>query len=325
MQDGIVAIPSEHGCDTVLSSTLYPTDSQAPPPRAATTVAIVGLGLLGASLGLRLRRRSDVHVLGWARRRESVDDALQRGMIDAGSTAADDVLSAADLTVICVPPEPTVEFVQTHADSWRHGTVVTDVGSTKQQIVRSCRNCLGPLGVHFVGSHPMAGSEQSGLDHASADLYEGAVVFVTDVPGDDPDAVQTVTEFWLGLGCVPHRIGPAEHDGLTSRTSHVLHLLAAAASNTCLSREEEALLGGAGALRDMTRIAGSSPDMWLQIVRQNRSNVLARLSEVSDEIDRLRQLVGSEDWASLDAYLTEARTKRRRWFARWAHQRGSRR
>ena len=237
-------------------------------------------------------------------------------MIDWGCTSVEDVLPEADLTVVCIPPEPTIAFVEAHAGCWRRGAIVTDIGSTKEQIVRSCRNRLRPLGVHFVGSHPMAGSEQSGLTHADPDLYQDAVVFVADVPGDPAQAVDAVVGLWRSVGGTPHMIEPDEHDRLTSRTSHILHLLAGVAAHACLGWEDEAVLGGAGALRDMTRIAGSSPDMWLQIVRQNDRNVLERLAEVSGELDRIREMIEGQDWPGLSAYLAEARDNRSHWLAR---------
>lgn len=296
----------------------------APVPGEIRTVAIVGLGLLGASLGLSLRRHCPaVRILACARRRQSLDDAVECNMIDKGSTDPADILPEADLTVLCIPIVPSIRFACEHAALWRAGAVVTDVGSAKTPVVDGVRQALAEAGVHFVGSHPMAGTENSGLHSAKRDLYDGAVVFVTGRDEDARDAVQLVCRFWESVGMEPHRIVPEPHDMLVARTSHVLHLLSYAAAKAYLVEEKAALATGGG-FRDFTRIAASSPGMWVEIFQNNRGNVVAALDEFVREIDTLRAYLLEEDWDDLYAYLDVARVRRRDWYAQWMERRESR-
>ncbi|OPZ28698.1 MAG: prephenate dehydrogenase [Lentisphaerae bacterium ADurb.BinA184] len=290
---------------------------RAPDPLPpAATVVIAGLGLLGGSLGLCLRRAGGVRVLGWARRPDAIREALALGAVDDGDTDADRLLAAADLTVICIPVQSTVEFAVAHADAWRPGTVVTDVGSLKRPMLESIRPVLRARGVAFVGSHPMAGSEQSGLAHADAELYRNAVVFVTPAADDGAAAVGEVESLWRRVGGLPNRMEAAAHDALVARTSHVLHLVAAAAVRVG-SRDPQAAYGAAGGFRDVTRIAGASPGMWRQIFAMNRDEVLAALGEFRGELDRLEACLRAGDWAALEERLNQSRQAREHWFRQW--------
>jgi prephenate dehydrogenase len=295
------------------------------PPRPCPwprTVAIAGLGMLGGSLGLALRRLPrPPRVLGWARRPAAVAAALAEGMIDAGSTRPEEVLPLADLTVLCLPVERCREFGLAHAGLWRRGAVVTDVGSTKRRLVAGLTPALARHGVRFVGSHPMAGSEKSGLAHAQADLYHGAVVFVTPGPASDPRALRRVERFWGRLGARPVALAATRHDALVARTSHVLHLYSAAAV-LALLRGAADVHGTAGGFRDFTRIAASSPAMWAEIFAANRDEVLKALGRVEAEVARAAALVRAGDWAALERYLERARARRQAWFEAWSRLRG---
>lgn len=285
-----------------------------------STVAIVGLGLLGASLALGLRRTAPaVRLLGWARRRETVAAALTAGIIDEGSDDPAQILPRADLTVLCVPLQPTIDFARAHASLWRPGSLVTDIGSTKEAIVAAVRPALAAAGVHFIGSHPMAGSHHTGLEHADAGLYQGAIVFVTPQKGDQADESEFLEGMWRSVGGEPYRISPAEHDSLVARTSHALHLVAAAAVRSYLGRDKSDLATG-GAFRDFSRIAASSPDMWTEISMFNRHRLVAALKELELEIAKVRTLVELEDWTALYAYLDLAREQRESWFAEWSRR-----
>ncbi len=288
---------------------------------ADQTVAVVGLGLLGGSLAAALKQvvSGGPRVVAWARRAASIAEASARGWIDSGSTDPADVLPAADLTVLCIPPLPTIEFAVRNASLWRTGGLVTDVGSVKAEIVRGVRPVLAARGVGFVGSHPMAGSEQAGMAHADPELFSGATVFLTPTPEDAPEAVAAVAGFWEALGARPFRIEPGWHDVLTARTSHVLHLLAAGLVRALLDAAPAASLAAAGAFRDMTRIASSSPDMWTQIARQNGRNILEAFDRTEREIAALKSMVREERWEELKSYLEHAGERRREWGCRRTH------
>ena len=298
--------------------------ASAEPPASSSgfeTVAIVGLGLMGASLGLCLRTHCpDVRILGYARREESIREALDRDMIDFGSTDPAEILPDADITVLCVPIQTTVDFARANAHLWRAGSVVTDIGSIKTAIIEGARPHLSGHGVHFVGSHPMAGTENSGLASAEHELYAGGVVFITESPDDCPDAVRLVCKFWEAIGMEPHRLLPEPHDMLVARTSHVLHLLSFAAARAYIGGDISHLATGSG-FRDFTRIAASSPDMWTEIFQMNRDNVLAALDEFMQEIDYLRTTLTDGAWSELWDYLAASRQSRRNWYAQWQRRR----
>ena len=290
---------------------------------AGRTVVIAGLGMLGGSLGLALRQLpAPPRVLGWARRGETVRDALAAGMIDAGSTDASTILPQADLTVVCLPVRTILDFAGQHAAQWRRGSVVTDVGSTKGELATGITPLLAKHGVHFVGSHPMAGSEQSGLQHANASLYRNACVFITPESGTDRGAAALVESLWRHLGTRITVISPDRHDALVARTSHALHLVAAAAVDAVL-RDDQAVLGTAGGFRDVTRIAASSPQMWLEIFQSNRDEVLNALAEFRSELDTIQGFLQQRDWAALEQHLGQTRERRQRWFEQWQKLKGS--
>jgi prephenate dehydrogenase len=291
-------------------------------PEGLRTVAVVGLGLLGGSLGLALRRQAPaLRVLGLARRKETLERALETGVVDAGSSEPAEILPQADLTVICLPVNATIEFGCRQAQLWRPGTLVTDVGSIKGDIVEEIRPVLQARGVHFIGSHPMAGAETSGLESAQPNMYDGAIVFLTRVAGDSPTAWAALNRFWEALGSRPVEMELARHDALVARTSHVLHLFSAAAAEMVLA-QEQAVLGTAGGFRDMSRIAASSPDMWRDIFQHNRGNVLAAMDEVMAEMRDLREMLVASEWDGIMEYLGRAKARRDSWFQSWQAQRG---
>lgn len=277
------------------------------------TVAIAGLGLLGGSLGLALRRAlPDIRVLGCARRPESIRQALQMNAVHDGDTTPETILPQADLTVVCMPVSATIGFVEKHAADWSAGSGVTDVGSTKSTIVEACTQALAENGVAFVGSHPMAGKESAGLDHADTMLYQDATVFLCAESSLDETIGEAVKRLWEAAGAQTAAIDPHTHDALAARTSHVLHLLAAAAVRQ-LPDDPNAVRATAGAFRDVTRIAASSPDMWTDICRQNRSEVLKGMDELIGTLVRYAHCIRQQDWNSLTYELQVARRCRLKW------------
>ncbi len=277
------------------------------------SVAVVGLGLLGGSLALALKRHCPrVHVLGLARRAETIEQALAQAAIDLGATEAREILPQAELTVVCLPINASLEFCRRHLELWRGGAVVTDVGSTKQRLVEAVRPLLLARSLHFVGGHPMAGSEKSGFAAATEDLYRNAPVFLTPLPDDDPETAAKLADFWRAIGANPAFIEPAAHDALVARTSHLPHLLAPALVSLGL-RSPQAALATGGAFRDMTRIAAGSPDMWCDIFEHNREQVIAAIDEFLDDFGTLRQALQDGRWADLKQMLEQARQRRIDW------------
>lgn len=270
---------------------------------------------MGASLAAALKQRG-FRVLGWARREETLQAALKEEIIDGGATSSKSVLPKADLTVVCLPVGVTISFCEENKLFWKAGSVVTDVGSVKEDIVSSAGKILADLGVRFVGSHPMAGSEKSGLAAVDPNLYDDAVVFTTPQADTCRDAMAMVEMMWNALGCRIERLTPQAHDALVAKTSHVLHILAGGAAKAFLS-EPDVVYGTAGGFRDFSRIASSSPQMWLEIFRHNKQNLLDALSLFERQLDDVKKYLLAEDWDAVYTFLDESKQSRDAWLRDW--------
>lgn len=276
------------------------------------TLCILGLGLMGGSLGLAARKTGVAsRVKGYARRPESLQEALKMGAIDEAYDSALEAARDADIVVLCVPILSMSGLLESCKPVLDTGCIVTDVGSTKGELVASAESILADSPASFVGSHPMAGSEQTGLDAARADLYADAVVIVTGSEGSDPDSVKTIAHFWRALGSNVCMMNPNEHDEIIAKTSHLPHLVASVLVNLVLERDADTrrTLCARG-FRDTTRVAAGSEDMWHDIVRTN-SNSLA--DEVRAMIRKLEQLVSwmeVGDYRRIRDFLAESRELR---------------
>lgn len=275
-------------------------------------VAIIGMGLMGGSLGLALRRKGLAHVSAYARRPETRKLALDMGAVDVIFDTPQTALRSAELAVFCTPICAMPALAKECMSAFEPGCVVTDVGSTKAELVRDMDSLFRDTSIVFVGSHPMAGSEKSGLDAAMMNLYEGAVTAVTPGASTSEAGVQAVMTLWDGVGARVVRLDPKEHDSLVSKTSHLPHLISAllvmiagrAPQNNGLP-----LFLGPG-FKDTTRIAGGSPDMWHDIVKSNRAAILGELRQYGDALKELTGLIESEDYSGLRDRLETARTIR---------------
>ncbi len=275
------------------------------------TVAIIGLGLMGASLGHALRARGGGdRVVGWARRAETRRQARAAGWTVAESM--DDAVRAADVVVICTPLLTFPELLGALAPHLKPGAVVTDVGSTKGDVIAAAERIFRGTANRFVGSHPMAGSEKTGWEAARADLYEGAIVVV--VPPEDPaaaPAVKRVERLWMDVGARIARMTAREHDDGVARTSHLPHLFSAVLVHTVARAGTESLraLCGPG-FRDTSRLADGSPEIWHDIVLTNRTAIAAEWRALRDEVDRLMARLEAGDGAPVREYLESARRLR---------------
>ncbi len=279
-------------------------------------IAIIGLGLLGASLGMALRERGH-HRLGWSRRDEVCRRALEDGVIDRTGPLAE-LLAEADLTVLCLPVPRIAEYLRRHAGAWRPGATVTDIGSVKGCIEAAAREALAPRGVRFVGSHPMAGTEHSGYDAAFAGLYDDAETFICPGACSDPEAVETVAGMWRSIGTRTRVIDAGRHDELVAHTSHISHLLASALALTvldCASEEELAwrYAGCATGFRDTSRIASSSPAMWREIIENNAPAVIDAARGFEARFHRIAGLIEAGDFAGFEAEFARGKELRDGW------------
>lgn len=269
-------------------------------------MAVLGLGLLGGSTALAARRRGVVaEVRGHARRPGPLEAACAAGVIDAAGTL-EEVVTGADLIVLGTPIAAMERVLDQAAPHLRAGAVVTDVGSVKGDVAAVLPGLL-PEGVHFVGSHPMAGSHRVGVEHADADLFVGRCVVVTPVGSTDAAAAARVAAFWRALGARVVERDPGAHDAEVAWTSHLPHLVAYAFAHAFSRAPDSASeLAGSG-FADFTRIARSSPEMWADILATNRKAIAGPLQDFRDSLAELSRALEADDGEALERLLAIAR------------------
>jgi len=267
------------------------------------TLAIVGVGLLGGSIALAARRRrAAARVVGVDASRAALDHALGRALVDAVA-GLPEAAAAADFVVVCTPVDCIASQILAAAPACNPGCLLTDVGSTKAEIVRAVEGCLPP-GVAYVGSHPLAGSEKHGPEHADAALFERRQVIVTPTPRTDPTSLDRVSSFWEALGATVRVMDPEEHDRALALTSHLPHLVASALA--AVLPPELAPLTATG-FRDTTRLAASSPALWSAILQANRAAVLEALARYGERLADFRAALEANDRAALEALLARGK------------------
>jgi prephenate dehydrogenase len=273
------------------------------------TVAIVGVGLIGGSIGraLRVRGLAD-RVVGVGRDEARLAEARRLGAIDEGTTGLAAGVADAEVVVVCTPVSRIAEDVAAAAAHGPDGALITDAGSTKGAIVAEVE--ADPRSrAAFVGAHPVAGSERQGVAHARADLFDGRACVLTPTDRTPPDRLQRARRFWRALGCRLVEMGPAAHDAELALTSHLPHAVAAALAATV---PVEALPLAAGAYRDGTRVAGSDPDLWAAIFLQNRASLLDAIAAFEGRLGDLRHALAASDAGAIRDWWASARSRRLR-------------
>lgn len=271
------------------------------------TVAIVGVGLIGGSVGLGLRRRRLAReVIGVGRREESLQTARQLGAVDRTTLDLAEAAAEADLVVVCTPVGRIAADVRAAAAASRRQPLITDVGSTKGQIVAELERGL-PGGARFVGSHPLAGGEKNGPAAADVDLFRRRTVVVTPSGFTYRDDLDAIHELWNGLDANVITMSPATHDRVLAATSHLPHLVAAALAAATDGTDLPLTASG---WADTTRIASGDPELWSQIFTSNRENVLAALDRYRKTLDELQQALSDGGESRLIELLTAAKRRR---------------
>lgn len=245
----------------------------------------------------------------WARRPEVRLALASQPWCSAVAETPEAAVRGAQRIVIATPVDRIVPLLEQIAPHVEPGAIVTDVGSVKGEVSRLGHAALGTK-AHFVGSHPMAGSEKTGWEHGTADLFQQRTCFVTPLASTDPAAVQAIVRFWRDLGGEPVTVSPDQHDEIVA---HISHLPQAIASTLCalLARKNPAWRNYAGGgLRDTTRIAASDPQLWRTILEQNRDEVLRALSEFQDELHGLQTALANRDYTEVTARLERGRAYR---------------
>ena len=279
-------------------------------------IALIGVGLLGGSLGLAIRQRQcAAKVCGYVRRPTSVAECHQFGVVDEASTDLEETVRDADLIILCTPVAQMAGLVSAMSRFLKPGAIVTDVGSVKASVAQQLEPLVESAGSHFVGSHPMCGAEKTGVAAARADLFEGGICVLTPTSRSPATAVSALEEFWSALGCRVLRLSPEVHDDLVSRSSHLPHVVAAELANYVLSPvhpAEQSLLCANG-FRDTTRIASSSPEMWRDIALANRKNLSRVLGVFIEDLQEFCEALKNNDAKTVHEFFAKAKQRRDQW------------
>ncbi len=277
-------------------------------------VTIIGLGLMGGSLGLAIKALDDkIKVVGVARRKEVIDEALKIGAIDEGSLDIGEGVRGADLIILAIPVGSMLQKVQEMLNDLADGTIITDVGSTKESVVRNIEAII-PKSAHFIGGHPMTGSEKDGISAANADLFKSAYYILTPTEKTSSEAFKRLHSLIAKISGRVIAIDPKKHDRLVASISHLPHLISAALVNLAKSgeeKEENLLLLAAGGFRDTTRIAAGNPDIWVDICLENDEAILAQIAEFERELNLFEAAIRGKDRALLKEALLKAQIARK--------------
>jgi prephenate dehydrogenase len=276
------------------------------------SIAIFAPGLLGGSLALAIREKSPQSAIRiWARRDEALHLALHLVPGATGSTDAAAVIENASLALLCMPVQHMEGLAKQIATSpVSPDLIVTDVGSVKGAVVAGLTPILSAAGISFIGSHPMAGSHATGMEHASARLFENAACLLTPVDSTPPAHLERLRGFWAALGCRVMEMTPAAHDHCVARVSHLPHAMAVLTTLAALQADPAVLACSAGGFRDTTRVAAGDPAMWAGILTGNRAEVRAALQDAAASLHHLLEILDSTDEEALRRFLAQAKTLR---------------
>jgi prephenate dehydrogenase len=282
-------------------------------------IVIFGVGLIGGSVALALKKAgSTAQIVGLGRSTESLQTALALGVIDVASTDVASAVQNADLILIATPVAQTPAILKAIQPHLSPNTIITDAGSTKSDVLAYAQATLGAQAKQFVGGHPIAGAEKSGVSAATVDLYSNKNVVLTPIQDNSVEAIQQVKNLWQSCGANVSEMSAATHDSIFAAVSHLPHLLAFALVDDIASRPNAEQLFGfaASGFRDFTRIAGSHPEMWRDISLANKTALLSELNAYQAELAQLKQLLENEDGAGLQALFERASTARNAWAKR---------
>ena len=290
----------------------------------AKTIYIAGLGLIGASMALGIKRdHPDYEILGYNRSQASRDIALERGMIDRATDNFASFAPLADVIILTLPIKQTIAFLQELATlKLKEGVIISDAGSTKSAIVATAEKCFAGKPVRFVGAHPMAGSHKTGAASADVNLFENAYYIFTPSSLTTQDTLEEMKGLLSGLHARFIEIDATEHDRVTSQISHFPHILASGLMEQTASYAEEHEMArrfAAGGFRDMTRIAESEPGMWTSILLSNRETIIERIEDFKGRLDEIEQAISKGDENQIWNFFNQAREQRQ---AMEIHKRG---
>ena len=290
----------------------------------AKTIYIAGLGLIGASMALGIKRdHPDYEILGYNRSQASRDIALERGIIDRATDDFASFAPLADVIILTLPIKQTIAFIQELAGlNLKEGVIISDAGSTKAAIVEVAEEYLAGKSIRFVGAHPMAGSHKTGAASADVNLFENAYYIFTPSSLTSSDTLEEMKDLFSGLHARFIEIDAKEHDRVTSQISHFPHILASGLmEQTAVYAQEHEMTRrfAAGGFRDMTRIAESEPGMWTSILLSNRKAILERIEDFKNRLDEIGQAISKGEEEQIWNFFNQAREQRQ---AMEIHKRG---
>ena len=276
-------------------------------------IAIIGVGLIGGSLGLAVKKRGLAErVIGIGRREESLKKALHAGAVDRITLNLKGGVEKADFVIIATPVKTIPRIVREISAILPKGAIITDVGSTKAWLVSEIGKAL-PEGISFIGGHPLAGSEKNGVEAAREDLFVNSVCVLTSDEKTSPEALETVSSFWESIGAEIIVMSPDRHDFFVAATSHLPHLTAAAMVSLIETLEEEKkgfLPLIATGFKDTTRIALSSPEMWRDICLTNGENIISMIEKLQNLLGEMKEYILREEGTLLQENLDKIKAFR---------------
>jgi len=281
-------------------------------------ITIIGVGLLGGSIGLAARKnRAAGEIAGFVRRKKTIADCEKFGATDFATT---DLLAAvfdSDLIILCTPLAQMLSLTEQFLPALKADAIVTDVGSVKADVVRGLESLIAKSGAHFVGSHPMAGAEKTGVAAARADLFQNATCVLTPTRKTNSAALKKLEQFWKSLGARVMKLPPEQHDLFVSRTSHLPHVIAATLANLILNPSNPKLQSQlcASGFRDTTRIASGSPEMWRDIALLNRKKLAKSLDAFISELKKFQHTLKCADAKAISIFFETAKMRRDDWCA----------
>lgn len=273
-------------------------------------ITVIGLGFMGGSLAKAIRSENPyIKIIGWTKQLEERTLCEQHRICDQVVSHLEEAMHGSDAVIVCTPPNVIAELIQEYMGKLKPGAIIMDVGSTKGKI---CHEVLKIPAVNgsFIGAHPMAGSEKSGILHAREDLFKGKVCFLTPTKDTAIQTKEKAKLFWERLGTKVFEITPEDHDEIVACVSHLPHILA---SLLCIHLKQENLPWGKYAgqgFKDMTRIASGNPDLWRVIIEQNRSRIVEHLKSFKGNLEQVIDSIQMEDGDRLHAFLEQAKSIR---------------
>jgi prephenate dehydrogenase len=282
------------------------------------SISLIGAGVLGGSLALAIKQRQlAAKVVACVKRDSTLQECKKLQLADVITQNIKEAVQGAELVILCTPLSQMATLVSAMGPFLKDGAIVTDVGSVKGTVVRELEPVVRQAGGIFVGSHPMAGSEKTGVGAARADLFEKAICLVTPGRYSIPDAVTKVEDFWRSVGGLPLRMTPETHDELVSRSSHLPHVVAAELANYVLSPVHPKEQGQvcANGFRDSTRIASGSTEMWRDIALANRQNLVRVLGVFIEDLQEFQWALERQDVKAVEEFFAKAKQRRDLWRA----------